>query len=1248
MRKNATKIAALALSLALTVTSVNIPTNASAASVKLNKKKATLYVSGAKTKKTTTLKVTGTKKKVTFTSNKKSVATVNSKGKVTAKKAGKATITAKVGKKSYKCTVTVKKKYTPVTSLSVSPKTVSLKVGKTKTIKATVKPSKPTEKGVTYKSSKTSVATVSSKGKITAKKAGKATITVTTKGATKTKSNKKATVAVTVKEDSVKPTDAPSGTPTDVPSGTPTDTPTDAPTETPSTVPTTLGNITELKATKATQLTATFDSAVPADTKVEVTKGTAAVSGKATIDGSTVVFDAAANLTTGKYTLTATLGEAKVSADVDVKDSYVAEIKILGKEALTREFTTTTASGGSVTLKQAFIYYDVLNQYGDSIRNSTSIDWTTSVGNEHKKIEKSLGRITVQAEQAALTYGSLIYVTGVHTASGTVVNTSIPVGMSQEVNTIEFAGFINKDDRTKLVDSLPVNFPNNKYLLAYRTFDQNGNPLEVTGTEVTDSKLTFMCDNVLLIDPSSFKDNVDYAGLCTVDGTEYSTVTINPGEQAGKGGEVNITAIANKTGQKTVKNYTVGSAGLLQSLSLDTPADVVADGDQWVKIPYTAKDTDGKSITNYETIVRSSNALNLTASEGTLRIMEENDGTAGIYWSDVEDKATSFDSTATDNVDRSITLGTLVIGGDSNMMILPVSDARRPVAIESIELYDEYENAIADALADKGEAIIKLIAPWETKGVVYLDQYGKKLENGKHKDILAAYFGKKVKGYYHGIKVKSDNNGSNLQLTVASNETEIKAAGEKETVFFYTKSDGSPEDFNKAFQIKLTANMDVEGKKATITSAVIADDKISAENRQQEILKRIKEQITELSTTLKFSIVECSETKTQTDVNNWDNVDKEKNVVYKVVPVHQLSGYSITKLGKQEIKTHMSTYANFESAKSAAGSSVSGAAITDEATGDLTVASGKINPAKEALINAFSVTGKTKDGKTVIIPNSYYDVASGSAFAIEKRGGQENDALLDEVEEGILYWKDLYDENTAKGTRRDTIQKLAICIKAIGLKTEGEPVSQNVTISDGMGVPSEIRFYKDNWTYDAKDMTFLAANTVIEKDDDYGNNHPSKYGYGPDNSRLTISQYGKLQVHVLDQYGKAAIVKDSNGHEMMDDDGTTELLDAGRDLGRYIEYTVSDIKENTGDFAHLASSFKVEQNGSKYNTLKITGAELGDKYTLTASIPGTSISKSIAITVGADTQAHIAKSSIVGGDSNADEVFRKVTLGYKK
>lgn len=48
------------------------------------------------------------KQKVTFSSSKKSVATVNSKGVVTAKKKGKATITVKSGKKTVKIKITVK------------------------------------------------------------------------------------------------------------------------------------------------------------------------------------------------------------------------------------------------------------------------------------------------------------------------------------------------------------------------------------------------------------------------------------------------------------------------------------------------------------------------------------------------------------------------------------------------------------------------------------------------------------------------------------------------------------------------------------------------------------------------------------------------------------------------------------------------------------------------------------------------------------------------------------------------------------------------------------------------------------------------------------------------------------------------------------------------------------------------------------------------------------------------------------
>lgn len=84
-----------------------LPTNVQAAGkskIKLSKKKLTLYVGNTKT-----LKLKGTKKTPKWSSSRKSVATVTKKGKIKAKKKGSTVITARLGKKKYKCKVTVKK-----------------------------------------------------------------------------------------------------------------------------------------------------------------------------------------------------------------------------------------------------------------------------------------------------------------------------------------------------------------------------------------------------------------------------------------------------------------------------------------------------------------------------------------------------------------------------------------------------------------------------------------------------------------------------------------------------------------------------------------------------------------------------------------------------------------------------------------------------------------------------------------------------------------------------------------------------------------------------------------------------------------------------------------------------------------------------------------------------------------------------------------------------------------------------------
>ncbi len=63
--------------------------------------------------KTARLKITGTKQKIKWSSSNKKIATVNSSGKITAKKAGTCYVKATISNKTYKCKITVKKANTP-------------------------------------------------------------------------------------------------------------------------------------------------------------------------------------------------------------------------------------------------------------------------------------------------------------------------------------------------------------------------------------------------------------------------------------------------------------------------------------------------------------------------------------------------------------------------------------------------------------------------------------------------------------------------------------------------------------------------------------------------------------------------------------------------------------------------------------------------------------------------------------------------------------------------------------------------------------------------------------------------------------------------------------------------------------------------------------------------------------------------------------------------------------------------------
>ena len=153
--------------------------------------------SGASVQLTATVNPSNaTDKTVSWTSSNSSAAKV-SDGKVTAVKAGTATITATAGGKTASVVVTVTDNPVSVESVSVSGDGVSggklsLKSGASVQLTATVKPDNATDRKVTWTSSDSSVANVMGTGVVTAgSKAGTATIKATAGG-------KSASVTVTV------------------------------------------------------------------------------------------------------------------------------------------------------------------------------------------------------------------------------------------------------------------------------------------------------------------------------------------------------------------------------------------------------------------------------------------------------------------------------------------------------------------------------------------------------------------------------------------------------------------------------------------------------------------------------------------------------------------------------------------------------------------------------------------------------------------------------------------------------------------------------------------------------------------------------------------------------------------------------------------------------------------------------------------------------------------------------------------
>ena len=121
-----------------------------------------------------------TVKTIQWSSSDETVAKVAADGTVTALKEGTTVITAKCGEKSAECTVTVKAEAVVPASITLDQSTLSMAVGGTQKLTASILPDNATDKSITWSSDAPGIVEVAADGTVTAKAAGTAIITATT------------------------------------------------------------------------------------------------------------------------------------------------------------------------------------------------------------------------------------------------------------------------------------------------------------------------------------------------------------------------------------------------------------------------------------------------------------------------------------------------------------------------------------------------------------------------------------------------------------------------------------------------------------------------------------------------------------------------------------------------------------------------------------------------------------------------------------------------------------------------------------------------------------------------------------------------------------------------------------------------------------------------------------------------------------------------------------------------------------
>ena len=251
-----------------------------------------------------------------------------------------------------------------------------------------------------------------------------------------------------------------------------------------------------------------------------------------------------------------------------------------------------------------------------------------------------------------------------------------------------------------------------------------------------------------------------------------------------------------------------------------------------------------------------------------------------FYGNQTNHKADNFSTaSAKDDVDRQIALTTVVVGGDSNNMLLSVSDTRRPATVKSVvanhvDKVDAFVSGASDSIDIED-------------GVTFLDQYGSVMNADNAKAFFKYSYDTGFDGYAYGLLVDI---AAGTKLDIANDNVLVNSASAL-TPPYAKKVDVAP---NATQAVNDTV-------KYAIVRAKVADKAAGVSGK--------------------------------VDTDKWDVVDKIKAISYTTVPVTKLNNLSIPAVNKQYVETELTDKAN----AAVAGKTVDNA---EEAFSSLTITTG--------------------------------------------------------------------------------------------------------------------------------------------------------------------------------------------------------------------------------------------------------------------------------------------------------------------